>query len=79
MAETMPDAKCGRWPDSWWWRSQWCHLMPIESVHTEKNIPSLSIYIHLHIYMLIEQMVVVMAGDDGDEQRTERTDRPEQK
>ena len=33
------------------------------------------IYIHLYIYILIEQMVVVMAGDDGAEQRTERTDR----
>ena len=30
-------------------------------------------YIHLYIYRLIEQMVVVMAGEDGDEQRTERT------
>ena len=29
---------------------------------------------HLYIYILIEQIVVVMAGDDGDEQRTERTE-----
>ena len=30
------------------------------------------IYIHLPIDVLIEQIVVVMAGDDGDEQRTEQ-------
>ena len=30
---------------------------------------------HLYIYILIEQIVVVMAGDDGDEQRTERIER----
>ena len=32
------------------------------------------IYIHLYIHILIEQIVVVMAGDDGSEQRTERTE-----
>ena len=36
-------------------------------------------YTHLSIYILIEQIVVVMAGDDGDEQRTERSERTEQK
>ena len=40
---------------------------------------ALDIYIHLYIYILIEQIVVVMAGDDGDEQRTERSERTEQK
>ena len=34
---------------------------------------------NLYIYILIEQIVVVMAGDDGDEQRTERSERTEQR
>ena len=30
--------------------------------------------IYIHTCILIAQMVVVMAGDDGDEQRSERTE-----